>query len=222
MRIDKEHKRYGQRRPRKRSNSTRPRRAAQESEKRKFRTRSRPRRVGRSGKKSEKSKLTGARFRRRRARPQAKRPKHVRSPRVKPVNRQRQRKAINRLLEDLYRSRRYVSDILQSRGFSDQEIGQVKQYYLPAFLDSLLEEVKAFWRRTLSPQEYDMLRTKYALNGKPPPRNESLARQYGLSGKTIPNVRRRALHRLRSDSLITHFEMLVAHSAREVLRKDNL
>lgn len=76
-----------------------------------------------------------------------------------------------------------------------------------------------FWKRTLSPQEYDMMRTKYALDGEPVPSDESLAAQYGLSGNIIAGIRKRALHCLRTDSLMAQYEMIVAHTAREVLSK---
>lgn len=77
-----------------------------------------------------------------------------------------------------------------------------------------------FWKRTLNPRVYDSLRAKYALSGEQPVDEDVLARQYGISRKMISPIRRHALQRLRAGDLIAKFESLVAHCAKELLRKD--
>lgn len=62
-----------------------------------------------------------------------------------------------------------------------------------------------------------MLRTQYALDGKPLAGKHSLARLYEISIEQIDNLRARALRRLRYQSLIDDFEDLVVQVATDVL-----
>lgn len=100
---------------------------------------------------------------------------------------------------------------------SQQEIGRLRSNYLERYLDLLVEAMKTFWRKKLLPMEYEMLRTRYALAGKPPSKKRSLAKMYDLSEEQIGRLRMRALRRLRYQSRIAEFEELVVETAGKVL-----
>ena len=121
------------------------------------------------------------------------------------ISRRKQRIALNELLKDLYGSTRYLSDILREGQLSPSQISKLKQTHLPQYLDKLIEEVLAFWKKKLRWQEVEMLRTKYALDGKPVPQKESLMKQFDLSWNQIDKFREAGLRRLRSGSYIAFF-----------------
>ncbi len=134
------------------------------------------------------------------------------------VDRQRQRRAFNLLLRDLYGSNRLLSNILRDGKMSPQEINQLKQEKMPRFLDDLAAGLLKFWKKTLSWQEYEMLHTKYALDGTPPPQKKSLMKQFNFSWERIDKYRAQALLRLRGSRNIASWEKLVLETARATLR----
>ncbi len=136
------------------------------------------------------------------------------------INREKQREAFNQLLIDLYRFPRYLSDILRDGGFTSQQIIQLKREYLPQYFDALLVEIFAFWQKKLLWQEYEMLRTKYALDGKKLPMKSALMKQFDFSWQQIDKYREQGLHRLSYDSQLQHFEKLVVKTARTILKAD--
>jgi hypothetical protein len=156
-------------------------------------------------------------------RPPGKPPKKkrsVRPPEVvkKAVNRDLQRKAINQLLSDLYQpNSRLLSHILRDGGLNSLQISRLRKEHLAEYLDALVAELLAFWSKVLRWQAYEMLRAKYALDGKQPPLKSSLMKQFNFSRKQIERYQEEGLRQLRFASNITHWEKLVVKTARTVL-----
>lgn len=136
------------------------------------------------------------------------------------MNRKRQRKDINRMLKDLYGSPRALSHILQKRGLSQKQIDRLEKRHLTVYLDSLVERLTTFWKRSLSTKKYEILRAHYALRGEELAKQKELARQFNSSETHIEKYRKRALELLRHKKRLSRFEELVAESAREVLRRN--
>jgi hypothetical protein len=134
------------------------------------------------------------------------------------VSREMQRKAINQLLSDLYMpDSRLLSNILRDGGLTALQITRLRKEHLTGYLEVLVVELLAFWSKRLRWQAYEMLRAKYALDGKQPPLIPSLMKQFNFSRKQIDRYQEEGLRQLRFASNITHWEKLVVKTARRML-----
>ena len=210
IRIEKDYKRYGRRRP--------GRRAASGFEKKE--TKKRHRKKGGSGALSRKTR------RAKRQRQGNRRHKLLLLPptyeeeyAVEVRSYRLLRLGINRLLRAIYGERQYFSQILQRRGFDRQRVRRLRTEHLEPFLRRFV----AAWRwwmeqKHLPSAAVTLLNRHYSLDGN---RSEPLSMLSGrgsnANNSSAEQVWYRALRELRRPKHLEELELLVADVARHTL-----
>jgi hypothetical protein len=76
---------------------------------------------------------------------------------------------INRLLEDVFKEPRLLSDILHDAGMGEDEIARLRHDHLDAYLGGLLRRWRSWMAQILPSRRDDIIVRRYGLNGRPQP-----------------------------------------------------
>ena len=128
------------------------------------------------------------------------------------------RRAVNRLLEDIYRKKYLLSDILRKGGISQADITRIHEKRLREFCNELLAMWGVAFAGELASGAWYIITRSYGLDGVPPAPVERLAQELGLAQKRANEILAETLSVLRVPASREHLESMTITVALQELR----
>lgn len=215
VRIEKEYKRYGRRRPGPRSASGFEKTEAKRGRRKKFNS-------GAASRKSRAVKRPAKRQRQGCRRHNSHKllllpPSYDEEYALEVRSYRLLRLGINRLLRAVYGERRHLSQILHRSGFKGHRIGRLRREYLQLFLRRLVAAWCWWLEQHLSKEAISSLIRHYSLDGKRPPLPRLPATEVDADMASAEQLKQRAVRQLRQPKRVVELEFLVAEVARHTL-----
>lgn len=129
------------------------------------------------------------------------------------------RKGINDLLQSVYGKPRLLSDILCDGGLSEKDIERLKQCHLDEFLELLIERWDNWWQQIFTSRARNIIIRRFSLRGRPVAPYETLAREYRISSSAIERSENKSVGRLRRIARRRELEDIVVRTGREFLMR---
>ena len=124
---------------------------------------------------------------------------------------------LNDLLKAIYDPPRRMSEILDKRGLSDDDIARLRQRYLDIYLADLLQHYAAWLVEVLSERQSTIIIPRYGLDGEPRLTLRALGEEMGISRERVRQIQIKAQKRLKSFPRTREFEAAAVEIARRVL-----
>jgi DNA-directed RNA polymerase sigma subunit (sigma70/sigma32) len=128
---------------------------------------------------------------------------------------------INRLLEDVFKEPRLLSDMLRDAGLSEEEIARLRRDHLDAYVAGLLRRWRSWMAEILPSRRDDIVVRRYGLNGPPRPTLADLSDEYGISRERVRQLEKDALKRLRHPARRRRLERIALETAKEILGRSD-
>ncbi len=129
------------------------------------------------------------------------------------------RRAVNRLLEDIYGKKCLVSDILRSGGVDQADITRVYERRLNGFFDELLAVWRVAFAGELAPGAWYVITRNYGFDGVTPAPIEALAEELAVAPQRVSEIRTQALKALRAPASRSYLEAITITVAHRQLKK---
>jgi len=126
---------------------------------------------------------------------------------------------INRLLEDVFKKPRRLSEILRDVGMGEDEIIRLRHDHLDAYLAGLLRRWQSWMAEILPSRRDDIIIRRYNLNGPPRPSLADLGNEYGISRECVRQLEKDALKRLRHPARRRRLGHIAVEVAEEILNR---